>query len=304
MDHLLDLRLCRSFILVARIFTCKDVYRLKEERLVERSGDKGLKAVVDLQQFLGEQLPALCDDIIRYVGVRRNPIQRTSVSHRGGHVADGVRVAAHGDGQAQAVQGAVSLQEGHDGNGHTALASGVKTVPVTNILQLDIEMIAKLLFYIPFDLSFRVKASMNLQIDTGGYGLRSLDALWVVVSDRGRDLCQLQRLLKRVGIHPHRAHPQGRPIAKAAVGLGNVRAQPLAERASISSIGIPAPHVLHDPDQAVRTMRRIIHQPFGHGQCHHRGVSKPAALRQQLEILRLHIVALPCRAYDITNDCS
>ena len=44
-------------------------------------------------------------------------------------------------------------------------------------------MIAKLLFYIPFDLSFRVKASMNLQIDTRGYGLRSLDALWMVVSD-------------------------------------------------------------------------------------------------------------------------
>ena len=90
----------------------------------------------------------------------------------------------------------MALEISHDSNGHAALACDIEGVGGTQVFEARIEVVAEIALNVLFYLTLCSEILVHLHVDAGGYGLRTLDSLWVVVSYRCGDARQFKSLVE------------------------------------------------------------------------------------------------------------
>ena len=103
-----------------------------------------------------------------------------------------------------------------------------------------------------------------------------------------------------------RGAAHGRAVAKAVVGVGLLRPQPLLEPTAVAAVGVhmtEQPHLVHQLLREVGLVRAVQECP-PHGEGHDGVVREEAVRREQGEVLRLDVVPLVNGANDVTDDCT
>ena len=267
---------CQLIAPIAGIFTGKQI-PIHMVRLMKRTTDKSLKAVVDVKQVGGEQGAALCNELV--AEFTAGHLQTFCAGNGGCHRSNGVRITTHGNGKPQRLLSRMvtSFKISLDGNGHTALTGDVKTVGLAEFVKIEIKVVSNFIFNKTPNPSSTFPTVVLLQEYATCDGLCSLDALRVVVGNRSRDARQLQCFFKRVGIQSDRTHTHGRTVAETAVGAGIYAQQPRGKPPAVAGVNVFPSQSLHDFHQSLRTVLRVGHQPFCHGERHDRVVCEPAA---------------------------
>ena len=186
---------------------------------------------------------------------------------------------------------------------HSSLAGFVETV--LHPPPLDVDRTAEVP-YCPFQsLRFHLVgiavvaalACLPTVVDGERHRLRSADAQRMVVRTGGTFFGKRQQLVAVATNPRHRAHPHGRTVAVAAVGMGIVALYPLGETATVAAHGMRvtvAPGVYVGSEVVGAMQQRIGHRNGADGV-----VGEAVLGGEKLEIVVVRRVELPPAAYNV-----
>jgi len=127
---------------------------------------------------------------------------------------------------------ALRLEEGDHGLGHGPLAGYIEAVCRSDVIQAGIQLIAKAIRDLPLDRGFGLARAR--QQNRQGRCLGALDALGMVMGDRGAATGFGEHLIRPIERPPNSADAHGRTVAVAAVRLGILCMHPFAEPPAVA----------------------------------------------------------------------
>ena len=265
--------------------------------------DRGVGLRPEFRFKLRDKLLEVCRQITHRLGVqgRGNAVERFGDAAR--DTGQRIAVAAQGYGVAEAVFNIRSVQKSTDDLRYGTLTGSVPPVRITDTVASEIQVVAEFcfdgIFYFLFTLS------VPCQEDAEGRGLRSLDALGMVVRAGGGDSGRFQGLFFGAECPSYGSYAHGRAVAAAAVGEELSRLLSLPEPfAETSAEAAQRTRVAGGIAEIIRRTVPAVQQPVGRGEGQDTVVGISLLRGEEGESLGLDVMELVDAAYDVAENAS